>query len=219
MRRVLVSGSADYAMPAVVSWVFETEGQRADVTVADVCQTPLRLCQWYANHTHRSFKCVASDIMEQAVGEPYDIICTHSFLGSFSADNRKQLVMKWQRLLPPGGAVVSVNRLRPDTVQAVGFNDTQARQFRERLAAAARAYPSDLGISATELASLADGYLRQRSIFPIRSTEEIQDLFADNGFRVAVMESGPITLAPGSVVGGPTLRDAAPYARFVAIRQ
>src|SRR5262249_11259435 len=45
--RVLVSGSADYSMPAHVLFAFADAGT-VDLTVVDRCETPLYLSRWYA---------------------------------------------------------------------------------------------------------------------------------------------------------------------------
>lgn len=44
-RRILVSGTADYAMPACILWIGGLAGVKPDLTVLDICPTPLRLCE------------------------------------------------------------------------------------------------------------------------------------------------------------------------------
>src|SRR5262245_58823293 len=46
--RVLISGAADYAMLDFVHKTLHSRGVNADVTVTDLCETPLALNRWYA---------------------------------------------------------------------------------------------------------------------------------------------------------------------------
>ena len=46
--RVLVSGSADYSMPAHALWSYQIQGAPLQLDVVDRCETPLVLSRWYA---------------------------------------------------------------------------------------------------------------------------------------------------------------------------
>ena len=51
--RVLVSGTADQTMPALVHRAYEEAGAALELTVLDWCETPLALCRWHAERTGR----------------------------------------------------------------------------------------------------------------------------------------------------------------------
>ena len=217
-RRVLVSGSADYAMPAVVLWAFAAEAVEPDLTVVDVCETPLRLSAWYADRYGHRLAAVAADVLDYRPRHRFDIVCTNSFLGLFAPEGRRRLIGSWRDMLAPGGALVSVNRIRPGAGELVGFSPEQARIFRERVAgnAAATRLP---GVSADELAALVDGYLRHRVVFPLRSVDELTSLLEAGGFRLHSLAADPVGDGAAIAPSGPTMRDGATYARFVALRR
>jgi hypothetical protein len=217
-RRVLISGSADYAMPAVVLWAFAAEAVEPDLTVVDACETPLRISAWYADRYGHRLATVVADILDYRPQRRFDIVCTDSFLGLFATEGRRRLIGSWREMLAPGGALVSVNRIRPGAGELVGFAPEQARIFRERVIG--KAVETHLpGVSADELAALVDGYLRHRVVFPLRSVDELTSLLEAGGFRLQSLAADPIGGGAAVAPSGPTMRDGATYARFVALRR
>ena len=111
-RRVLISGSADFNMLEQVYAAFEVAGAAPGITFVDRCPTPVALAEWYATRTKRAVTATASDILDYE-DEPFDLICTHSFMGYFTDEGRKVLARKWASLRRPGGKVFTINRIRP----------------------------------------------------------------------------------------------------------
>jgi SAM-dependent methyltransferase len=109
-RRVLISGTADYSLLAHVLYAYAREGVAPDVTVIDLCETPLLLNRWYAERAGIGITTRACDLRDQ-VGEPYDLICTHSLLPRYALADRRKIVSRWRDLLRPGGRIVTANRL------------------------------------------------------------------------------------------------------------
>ena len=64
----------------------------------DLCATPLRLNEWYAARHGLAVRAVCSDILAFAQASPFDMICTHSFLGRFAPEVRPKLVARWHEL-------------------------------------------------------------------------------------------------------------------------
>ena len=75
----------------------------ARTTVVDACETPLQLNLWYAARAGLEIRTQCSGILDYASPAAFDVICTHSFFGQFSRDERPRLVAAWHRLLRPGG--------------------------------------------------------------------------------------------------------------------
>ena len=67
--RVLVSGSADYAMLAHLWHAYA--GRPLDVTVVDLCPTALYLNEWYAGRLGFRLSTVHSDALEYMTNRPY----------------------------------------------------------------------------------------------------------------------------------------------------
>jgi len=213
--RILVSGSSDYAMLALVLHAYALRGARPEVTVTDRCGTPLFLNRWYAERHEVRITTRVGDILA-AGGGPYDVICTHSFLGNFPPQQRAELVSVWRALLRPGGKLVTINRIRPDSCGEVRFNAGQGEALRERVLRAARALPVAIGIEARTLARWAEEYTSRYHSWPVGSAAELRALLEDNGFVVERLEPGP-EAAPGPT--GPSVAGAALRLEVVASRR
>ena len=216
LRRVLVSGAADCAMPAVVHWAFAAAGVEPEITVLDVCETPLALCARFAARHGLDWTLVAADIADYRPSRTYDVVCTHSFLGNFPPPGRRALLERWRDLLVAGGGLVSVNRLRPGAPERVGFGADQAAAFRARVMAAAD-QGEPLGIPAADLAQLAEDYIRHRVVHPLGSEGELRRLVEDAGFLIEALTVAPVA-GRAAAAAGPTLPGGADYACFVARR-
>jgi SAM-dependent methyltransferase len=217
-RRLLVSGTADYALPACLLWIYQLAGAKPDITVLDICPTPLRLCEWYADRHGAVVVTAAVNILDYDTPAPFDVVATHSFLGRFSPSERQALVSRWHRLLRPGGRVVLVNRIRPDAPEIVRFTPEQVERFvgRVRQAAEGRDRPAD--ISADALVAMAQDYAAGHRMIPVRSTDEIVRLIEEGGFRIDHLTVGPVASRKTQGPSGPTMSGGAQYAQIVAVR-
>jgi len=232
-RRVLIAGSADYAMLALVLWAC---GKTVDVTALDRCETPLALCRWYADRTGATIATTRADLMRDGgapepafalratAGLPaealakagegrFDAICTHSLLGRFAPAERPVLAASLRRRLREGGKLVTVNRIAPrSAAETVGFGPEEARAFRDRVVAAARARP-DLMLDPDALAADAELYARRYRSHPVHARDELLEIFSGAGFRI---ERVDWTGMQGRA-GGPSTNQQAEYAHLVAV--
>jgi SAM-dependent methyltransferase len=218
-RRVLVSGCADYAMVAVVLWIFSGEGVRPEITALDVCETPLRLSQWYARRNGADVAIAVGDILDYRPATRFDIICTNSFLGFFSAGQRPALAARWYDLLAPGGTLAIVNRLRADAPEIERFSAAQARDFADRVRREATARQDRLGsaIRPDELAVLADAYIVQNVVQALRSEADLTAMMTGAGFAIDMLQSR--TVNDPSRLRGPTMTGGATYLQVAASRR
>ena len=152
--RVLVSGSADYAMLAHLWHAYA--GRPLDVTVVDLCPTALYLNEWYAGRLGFRLSTVHSDALEHMTNRPYDLVCTHNFVGRFDAAARRQLLARWAMLLRPGGVIVTTQRIRPNHPgQKQAYTADGASELSARVVAAASACPGSLGAGIDEIGAAA----------------------------------------------------------------
>jgi SAM-dependent methyltransferase len=217
-RRVLISGTADYALPACLLWLYRSAGVPAEMTVLDICRTPLRLCEWFADRIDAPIATVAQDILEYRPVEAFDVICTHAFLGRFQPAERAALIARWHGLLRPGGRVVTVNRIRPDAPETVRFTGEQSARFVERIRQAAQRAEPPLDLSADTLVAMAQAYVAAKRTVPVRSTDELVALFEAAGFRIEQLAVGAVESRTLRAPAGPTMSGGAQYARIVAVR-
>jgi SAM-dependent methyltransferase len=218
--RVLVSGAADYAMLAQVVAALRRRAMPFTATVLDLCETPLALNGWYAGRVGVPIETHRGDILDYLPAEPFDGICTHSFLALFPIDRRPVLLAKWRELLRPGGLAITVNRVRPGHAAArVGFAAQEVDAYCETVRAKALAFGPSLGVDPDELAREARRYALEQRFYPLRSAGELRGLFEQAGFRVDELECAPIDPAARASGTAPTVPGTAEYLRIIATRR
>lgn len=212
--RVLLSGAADHALLAQALAAF---GARApDITVLDICDTPLMLNRWYAERCGAQLATRRSNILEYEGEAPFDAICTHAFLGHFDPAGRAALAAKWHALLRPGGKVITVNRLRPlGDAQWIAFSVDQIWAYRSRVEQAAKARALQL----PGLARAAELYAGRQAIYPLGTALELQELFEDAGFGIEHLSVATIAPAARQAVDAPTVPGGSGYAQLIATRR
>jgi len=189
-RRALISATADYSMLAHLSDAYAREQQALDATVSDRCETSLFLNRWYAERFHLQLTTVCSDALEFRTDQRFDLICTHNFVGRFDTADRKGLIDRWHALLRPGGAVVTTQRIRPNSQPGVtSYAPDQARELSQRVVAAASVHPQ-VHVNLEELAEAVYEYAMRKSGHVIRTNDEITAAFTDAGFDVALSDEG-----------------------------
>jgi SAM-dependent methyltransferase len=219
--RVLVSGAADYGMLAHVLAAFRARSVEPEITVLDLCETPIALCRWYAERVGCRIQTWCGDVLAYGESTRFDAICTHSFLSYFSPERRQDLLARWRELLHPGGQAITVNALRAGPAsELVGLGPAQALALRENVQRWAEANPSRLQVAPLELVQDAEIYAARLAFWRVQSGEEVRRLFERSGFRVDELICSPAVLEPGprSEVTGPTSPANTEYAHVIASR-
>ena len=219
--RVLISGTADYSMLAHVLGAFRSRSVEPEITVLDLCETPLALSRWYAEREACGILTWRGDVLEYREPRRFDAICTHSFLSYFSPERRLDLLARWRELLAPGGRAITVNALRPGPAsELVGLSPAQALTLRENVLRWAEANRSRLQVEPPELARDAEIYAARLGFWRVQSGEEVRGLFERSGFRVDELICGPAVLGPGprSEITGPTSPANTEYVHVIATR-
>jgi len=211
--RILVSGAVDYSMLACL---IQSCSDVADITVIDICDTPLFLNQWYARRAGRFIHTLREDVLKHGEAASYDVICAHSFLSQFSLPRRRRLVARWRELLRPGGRVITVNRIRAGSSGAFRYSRVQAEALRAAVVREAGKWGERLDLSPEDLALHAGTFAKTRRIHPIGSDEEMKALFEGAGFVVDHLSSN-VLRAGGPLHWSAHSREAV-YANLVARR-
>lgn len=217
-HRVLIAGAADYSMLAYALAAFRARNTEPELAVNDLCETPLELSRWYAGRAGCSIDTLCGDILQLPEERPFDVVCTHSFLGRFPPEKRLELVNKWRRLLRPGGKVVTVKRIRPGSSgKPTGFSESETRAFQEKVLKATATLPASLPVDPLELSENARIYASQRRTWPVRSQDEIRELFEGAGFTIDSLVCSPVR-STRAEASGPGVLGGADYAQIVATR-
>ncbi len=204
VRRVLVSGAADYAMLARVTAVAGEHLKDMRVTVIDLCETPLKLNAWYGDKFGVQVEIIKDNVLNHSPAEPYDLICTHSFLCFFSPQDRQRLVHRWFAWLRPGGTVLTAQRVRTkDRQPIIKYTEDEVKALAGRTYMKAVQQQKSKGIEPGLARQLAEEYGRYHWTFLIDTTQEIRSLFESQGFRLDTFSRPPGELAVADVPGTP----------------
>lgn len=218
-RRVLISGAADHNLAATTMWGYAKADAEPEITLLDICETPLRLSAWFADQVGARIETVAADILAYRTTRPYDLIVAHSFIGLFAPATWSSLFESWRDALVPGGRVVMVHRVRPQAPDLIRFSAEQAAEFKRRFLDHAALRAGETGIAPAVFPTLIDKYIAHSVIYPLRAAQDLADLFGRLGFRVDSMTLDPIDPQGPSTSPGPTLAGGVEYVKLVATKQ
>jgi SAM-dependent methyltransferase len=217
--RVLIAGTADYAMLALLVEAFEGSETPPSFTVVDVCETPLHLNRWYASRLSRSIETMRSDLLDYASPGAFDLICTDSVLSRFEPSKWSALAANWHALLRPAGILVTSSRLRPDDGPGkIGFAADQVAAFEQAVLRIATEKRELLGIDPRELARHAGLYARRQFNYPVRSLEQVERLLGNAGFAFEQLSVAPKGTANREGIVAPTVPADSVWLRVIARR-
>ena len=178
---ILVSGAADYSMTAHIIWAYETKSQKCNITVLDLCQTPLWLNKWYGAKKGTQVHIVCSDILEYLPSQKFDYVVTDAFLTRFEDKEKEAVLRKWGDILTDQGKIVTTARIdnAPSPVKA---SQSQAFIFSEKAVEFAKRWQEFVSLSPEEVRSMARIYAENMISYPFKNLEEIERLFIRCGF-------------------------------------
>jgi SAM-dependent methyltransferase len=215
--RVLISGAADHYMLAQAHAGCLAHHLEPRMTVVDICETPLALNRWYAAHAGLAIQTRQADILGLDNPGAFDVICTHSLLGRFSPAQRPDLMASWHRLLATGGRVITVNRVRAQVAgKRIGFNQSHSLGLRDAVLSRAEQFAGKLDVEHEILGQMAEAYSARHKVHPVRSCEEVRDMFESAGFEMEQLDLLQTGKSDEKPVSGPTMLDGSHYACIVA---
>jgi SAM-dependent methyltransferase len=115
LRRILVAGSADTGLLALVARAGADQG--VDIIVLDICESPLELCRRLASQWSMQIETRRQDLLELDGRQEFDLVLVHGTLHFISAGGRLGALTRIRRALRPGGRLVLMfNTSKPSTV-------------------------------------------------------------------------------------------------------
>ncbi|MDA0238723.1 MAG: class I SAM-dependent methyltransferase [Proteobacteria bacterium] len=212
--RLMISGTADYAMLAHVVRAANSIVGEPEITVLDRCQTPLSLCSWYAERVGIDIETVARDILSYRSMKKFGVICTHSFLPQFPPDTRKKILARWSDLLVPGGQLITNVSIRQvSTKEPVGIANADTDRFCELIRQAAIYMPS-VTADIDDLMAQARAYCTNRTSYSFQSEDEVVTLFEDSGYSIVELSS--VEIGGAQDISGPGISRSSRYLELVA---
>lgn len=207
-ERGLISGTADYSVLAHVLWAFRRKTV-PNITVVDLCETPLFLCKWYGKLVGVRVEAAAADILEYKSDRPFDFLATDAFLTRFDNKLRHAVVEQWHRLLRPGGIIITTARIESGlSGRLIRATPDQADAFRRRALQEARRWQGFIGRPLEEIANGAQRYAERMTSYSLGSAEELSELLTACGFAIDYLQ---VACVPGEMA-------STDYAEVVAHR-
>ncbi len=115
---VFISACADYGMLSKVHEAMIEAKTSPKIVIYDICQTPLKSCEWYANKHGLSISCTSANILTDHIPEaPFDVVVTDEFLSVLKDEYKSQATDKWRKLLKPDGVLITTVMMGKATTQ------------------------------------------------------------------------------------------------------
>ncbi len=136
--RVLLAGSGDTGQLALVANCLA--GKNPRITLVDRCETPLQLCQSFAQQHGIVLRTYKRDIAEIADLGSFDAILAHNFVSFFPKPYRPSVVAALSNALDTNGTLYIVQRVQLDSSR----QHEKAKRVPESVAAMADMYGADV---------------------------------------------------------------------------
>lgn len=111
VKKIAIVGTADITTPYLIS---KLQPNR-ELTVMDICQTPLKICERYMTKENLDWKLIKFNILEKVkIKEKYDLIVNDAFITLFSDELKPTVVKNINTLLQENGLYVTTLRKKID---------------------------------------------------------------------------------------------------------
>lgn len=215
-RDILICGTSDTAMPEMALAIADAMSVPVQLHLLDICKTPGQLALEHCQSTPSNLRVETANILNWTTALRFDAIVTHSLLGQFSPDMRPALFAKWHQLLRPGGQVITVNRIRPQS-KVRSYNSDTAMALADETV---RRYEFDNpggDIGSDELHRAVMDYCRDRRSHPVESVGQVSGLCTEAGLEIQTLETRKSTPRSAGLTG-PAMPDGGTYCHLVAAR-
>lgn len=177
---VLISAAADYGMLATLHGAIRTADASPRILIYDICSTPLRSCQWYAERHGLTVECVCANLLTCDIPPAsFDLIVTDEFLTVIKGADKPLIVKRWKSLLKPGGTLVTTAMIGNPTTEAL--RQRYAEQAREKFSRSTESFPQHTNGRQEELLDRFSSFAGYHTRHMIENEAEICRLFADFG--------------------------------------
>lgn len=180
---ILISGTADYTILAIVFEALSEQKKKPNITVLDACRTPLILCEWYGIQSGLEISTSKKNIL--AIDNPtpeFDIIIADAFLTRFDESSKTNAIETWYGMLKPGGTVITTIRIEEEVEESIGSKSDEIKDFGERALKNAESMSEELYVSPEVIRQLSIRYAENIISYPVSSVDDARNLFQPHGF-------------------------------------
>lgn len=219
--KILISGCADYSLLAHIQNALHMDksisNTKVEITVLDVCQTPLKLCEWYASQFNFTIKTIKKDILEYQPEINFDLIVTSSFLGYFQNHQRILLFKKYSSILKSNGLAIFTNRLSDtENSELRQFTNIDTTNLLKIATQQNLKLEKEIRMSSSELHAMVELYCKKMQSHPVSKELLFAQLNSGGLYVKNYEERLPVIDTRSFELSGPTLTRRTPYACIVA---
>ena len=205
-NRILISGAADFGMLQHVYKASKEITIKPDITILDLCRTPLDICRWFLDRymSDYSINFVQKDAKNTDFKDgTFDIIVTDAFLTRFKESDRKEFVDEWARILKRSGVIITTIRLNNGKNREMKSKLGDVRQYIQKAEVKLKKKELLLPLK-DKIKDKAKLYAENIISYPFRDEDAIKKIFCN--FEVTI----EVGKTPGEMAEQTT------YARVVA---
>jgi hypothetical protein len=189
---VLVLGAADFSMPYLVQ-----ESVAADITVSDICDTPLALSRRLSGQQGFGWRTLQLDARNPPRDlSPVDMVTMDAFLTRFAQAEKRSVLDRTKSLLKAGGRMVTTVRLgelegdQSKSGSGLSYQSNEDRRiwFVERAESRAHERGGIRGVSAERVRGLAEAYMRDMKSYRFANSDDVRSTFISAGFSIESLE-------------------------------
>jgi 2-polyprenyl-3-methyl-5-hydroxy-6-metoxy-1,4-benzoquinol methylase len=191
---VLISAAADYGMLATLHDAIRATEATPRIVLYDICRTPIRACQWYAERHGLSIECVCANLLTCDIPPAsFDLIVTDEFLTVIKSEDKPLIVKRWRELLKPGGTLVTTAMIGgPTTLE---LRRSYAERAQRQLSDHAAIFPQHNNGRSIELQGRLELFASVHTRHMLQDEDEVRRLFDGFGSFSYVR-----TVTPGECV-------------------
>lgn len=179
---ILVSGTADYTILALIIEASKKLSVKPTITIIDICPAPLKICEWYSKKESFKVETIKFDILndKQKCKGKFDIILTDAFLTRFDNENKKNILKFWKSVLAENGVITTTVRI-DEAIPYVKISDLEKTTFVNEVL---RKY-NDLGLNYNiEIEKLASDYITNIKSFSYQSSDDLVSDLKEHNFEI-----------------------------------
>ena len=187
--RILIAGSADSGVTAMMNRAASATPWQHEFTVVDRCLTPLKTCEAFATRHGISLRTVQGDLREVSLDGPFDLIIGHSVLQFFDPSQRLVVLAALRHQLAHDGRLLLVSRLAAsDGAAAHRAREPHewARTLRAGIDASLAEQGQPLPCTSSDWDELIQAYVRRNAfhVSPHDSEEGLRNELEQSGLVV-----------------------------------
>lgn len=170
--KVLVLGTADFSMP----YLCQLEGID-DITICDICKTPLNICKCTAAYHGFSWKTEQKNIFDGINGK-YDVVINDAFITRFEYEKKKTVLNHIWDTLKDDGIYITTMRHDWNGGEALAPSISEKYDFVQKVIHRAE----EKSIDITKARNAAEQYIDKMKSYPVKNSQMISDFISGKFF-------------------------------------